>query len=102
MRGIPEIVDNDWVLPTQGITVLTGRNNVGKTRLLQAIAALGPDAPWPDPLPHARIEVGDTVIELEAVPQAAPDGDEGTGAGGSNTTTGAPDPPKPAWEPHDL
>ncbi len=97
MRGIPEIVDGDWVLLTQGITVLTGRNNVGKTRLLQAIAALRPGAPWFAPLPHARIEVVDTVIELETGPQAVLERYEVTGPGGSTTATWQPDPDNAGW-----
>jgi hypothetical protein len=72
MVGIPEIADSDWVPLTGGITVLTGRNNVGKTRLLQVIAALRPDAPvLPYPLPLARVESGDTTIELETGPGAS-------------------------------
>lgn len=35
MRDIPEIADGDWVTLANGITVLIGRNNVGKTRILQ-------------------------------------------------------------------
>jgi len=69
MRGIPEIADGDWVLLTQGITVLTGRNNVGKTRLLQTIGALLPGLAWSDPLPHVRVQSGDTLIELETGPR---------------------------------
>jgi recombinational DNA repair ATPase RecF len=49
MRGIPEIADTDWVDLTQGMTVLTGRNNVGKTRLLQAIVGLNPGVAWSTP-----------------------------------------------------
>ncbi len=63
---IPEIADSGWLLLTHGVTVLTGRNNVGKTRLLQAIAALHPDAPpVMHPLPRARLVSGETTIELE-------------------------------------
>jgi predicted ATPase len=65
MRGIPEIVDSDWVRLNPGITVLTGRNNAGKTRILQAIAGLRPDAVAAGPVPQARIDADETVIELE-------------------------------------
>jgi energy-coupling factor transporter ATP-binding protein EcfA2 len=68
MRGIPEIVDSDWVRLTPGITVLTGRNNVGKTRILQAIAGLRPDAPSPGFVAQARLEADETTIEIELGP----------------------------------
>ncbi|HVB43079.1 MAG TPA: AAA family ATPase [Streptosporangiaceae bacterium] len=97
MRGIPEIVDGDWVLLTQGITVLTGRNNVGKTRVLQAIAGLHPDAPWSALLPEARIESGDTVIELETGRQGALERYEVTGPTGTTTGAWVPDPNNPGY-----
>jgi hypothetical protein len=99
MRGIPEIADGDWVLLTHGITVLTGRNNVGKTRLLQAIAALRPDAPCSSPLPQARIEADDTVIELETGPQAVLDRYEVTSPAGTTTATWHQDPNNPGTTP---
>ncbi len=40
MRGIPEIVESEWVLLTHGITVLTGRSNVGKTSEATALMTL--------------------------------------------------------------
>ena len=92
MRGVPEIVNDDWVLLTKGITVLTGRNNVGKTRILQAIAGLHPDAQWSAPLPEARIEFADTVIELETGQNGALERYEVTGRGGRVTAAWEPDP----------
>jgi AAA domain, putative AbiEii toxin, Type IV TA system len=92
MRGIPEIVDGGWVLLTHGITVLTGRNNVGKTRVLQSIAALHPDAPRSGPVPHARIEANDTIIELETGPGAELERYEVTNPAGSTEATWRPDP----------
>lgn len=91
MRGIPEIVNGDWVLLTKGITVLTGRNNVGKTRVLRAIAGLHPDATGLAPLPEARIELGDTVIELQTA-RGAFERYEVTGPAGSVTAAWEPDP----------
>jgi energy-coupling factor transporter ATP-binding protein EcfA2 len=93
MRGVPEIVDGTWVSLTPGITVLTGRNNVGKTRLLQAIAGLHPEAAWSGPLPQARIEDGDTVIELVTGPGAVLERYEVTDPAGSLTAT---------WQPSSL
>jgi len=40
IRGIPEIVDSEWVPVTHVITVLTGRNNVGKTSEMATLTTL--------------------------------------------------------------
>lgn len=91
MRGIPEIVSGDWILLTNGITVLTGRNNVGKTRVLKAIAGLHPDAQGSAPLPQARIELADTLIELETA-RGALERYEVSSPAGSVIATWEPDP----------
>ena len=36
----PGIVDSDWMRLAPGISVLTGRNNVGKSRILQAVTTV--------------------------------------------------------------
>src|SRR5580700_706908 len=91
MRDVPEIVNGDWVLLTNGITVLTGRNNVGKTRILQAIAGLHPDSQWWAPLPDARIERAGTVIELQTA-KGALERYHVAGPAGSVTAAWEPDP----------
>jgi hypothetical protein len=95
MRDIPEIVDSDWIPLARGITVLTGRNNVGKTRLLQVIADLNPSRHWSSQLPEARLEVGDTVIELETGLQGTLRRYQVTDPAGSATATMQPDPANP-------
>jgi putative AbiEii toxin of type IV toxin-antitoxin system/OLD-like protein len=92
MRGIAEIVDSDWLPLTQGITVLTGRNNVGKTRLLQAIEGLRSAPRGPATLPDVHTKVGETVIELETGWQGALERYVVTSPSGSITATWTPNP----------
>jgi len=56
VRGIPGIVDSEWIPLTSGISVLTGRNNVGKSRVPRTISAqqIG-----------ARLHDGDISIVME-------------------------------------
>lgn len=45
VTAVPGIVDTDWISLVEGIVVLTGRNNVGKSRLLRSIASVSPALP---------------------------------------------------------
>lgn len=92
MRGLPEIVDGDWIPLTHGITVLTGRNNVGKTRILQSIASLNPSVTPSGLLPHVRIEAGNTVIELKTGPGAVLERYDVTDPSETSVVTWRPDP----------
>ncbi|HET9897684.1 MAG TPA: ATP-binding protein [Streptosporangiaceae bacterium] len=92
MRDVPGIADSDWFTLSNGITVLTGRNNVGKTHLLKAIAGLRPGMGWFAQLPVARIELGDMTIELETGHQAVLERYEVTSAAGTVTAAWEPDP----------
>lgn len=41
LSGLPGIVDSDSLPIMGGMTVITGRNNVGKSRILTSIADIG-------------------------------------------------------------
>jgi hypothetical protein len=40
IRGVSGFVDSDWISLTDGIVVITGRNNAGKSRLLRTFASV--------------------------------------------------------------
>ena len=75
--GIPGIVDSNWLTLTSGITVLTGRNNVGKTRILRTVATLRQatdmGARFPHPPPGIRICNGGDVLEVCLTADGFPD-----------------------------
>src|SRR5207253_3023984 len=69
MRGIAGIADYDWLKLTPGISVLTGRNNVGKSRVLLTIATLAQIAGGGGGFtPESRLEGDNTTIEMSFDP----------------------------------
>jgi len=74
--GSEGIADSDWLLLAPGISVLTGRNNVGKSRLLQLTVQLAGavgNAPQYPNVPQVRLVVGDLQItaDLRGAPPPA-------------------------------
>jgi hypothetical protein len=70
IRDVPGIVDSDWLTLTGGITVLTGRNNVGKTRILRAIADIKTSVNLGRGTPaEIRVTQGQQSVEIGLDPQ---------------------------------
>src|SRR5207244_13134800 len=67
-RGAQGIADSDWLKLAPGVSVVTGRNNVGKSRVLKSIgdlpAALSSPGAFPL-VPQIRVETGEWNIEAD-------------------------------------
>ncbi len=66
--------ESPWIQLAPGVTVLTGRNNVGKTRVLRAIASLTAafDSGASSPIPEARLIGGSYQVEADVSGPPAP------------------------------
>lgn len=72
----PGFVDSDWLVLAPGVSVLTGRNNVGKSRLLMQVRDLLTaldNAQVSAAIPIVRVTEGDTELtaDLRGVPPPA-------------------------------
>jgi hypothetical protein len=63
-----------WIQLAPGVTVLTGRNNVGKTRILRAISGLTAvlDSGGTRPIPEVRLVRGEYQVEADPSGPPAP------------------------------
>src|SRR5207244_8325885 len=67
-RGAQGIADSDWLKLAPGISVVTGRNNVGKSRVLKSIGDLPTalNSPGASALvPQVRVEATDSNLETD-------------------------------------
>jgi hypothetical protein len=66
--------ESPWIQLAPGVTVLTGRNNVGKTRILRAISGLTAvfDSGGSRPIPEVRLIGGEYQVEADGSGPPAP------------------------------